>query len=160
MNRYAPPTAEITDLGPSGAKTNSQLFRNIAALVIGLPVGWLAVMESRHLVRITHGFLPSFLTGRYSIDVAEFIAALPVAVAVGALAYYAFSGTRRQFWWWALSITLSSVALFAIEPLLPDGSSRSMAIMSFLEFSSFLFIGLAASLLQWLLPKRHFAPAA
>jgi hypothetical protein len=158
MNRYTPPEAEVADIGAS--VSNHHLLRNMAALVIGLPVSWLAIMGSRFLVRVTHGYLPSFLTGKYSIGVAEFLTALPAAVSVGALAYLAFVGTWRQAWWWGLSIALFFLALAAIEPLLPDGSSRSLAIMSFLEFSSFLLIGLTASSIRRLLAKRRVEPAA
>jgi len=159
MNPYAPPKSEIADIGSSVAIASHRL-RNVAALVIGLPVGWLPIMESRLLVSLAHGHLPSFLTGRYSIGVAEFLTALPAAIAVGALAYLAFVGTWRQAWWWGLSIVLTLLALVVIEPLLPDGSFRSLAIMNCLEFSSFLLIGLTASSMRWLLAKRHVEPAA
>jgi hypothetical protein len=159
MDRYAPPTAEIADIGISSASAGTQLLRNMAALVVGLPIGWLAIMGSRFLVHFTINAVPHF-AGRYSIGVAEFLAALLPAVIVGALACLSFTGRWRHVWWWGLSIALLSLALSAVEPVVPDGSSRSLAIMSFWEFSSFLIIGLTASLLRWQFKRRRGAPAA
>jgi len=159
MNRYAPPKAELAEFGTSPATAGMQLFRNIAVFIVGLPVGWLAIMGSRFLVHFTINAAPHF-TGRYSIGVAEFLAALLPAVVVGALPCFSFTGSWRHVWWWGLSITLFSFASVAVEPFVPDGSSRSLAIMSFLEFSSFLIIGLIASLMHWQFRKRRVAPAA
>jgi len=156
MNRYAPPQVEIADVDPSGPSAAVQLLRNLAALVIGFVVGWLAVMGSRLLVPVTFKALIDLIawTGRYSIGAAEFLTALPAAMIVGGLAYCVFTGTWRQIWWWGLSFALMFFALATVEPLLPDDSSRSLVIMSILEFSSFLLIGLTASLLEWRFPRR------
>jgi len=159
MNRYAPPTAAIAEIGISSATAGIQLFRNIAVFVVGLPIGWLAIMGSRFLVHLTINAVPHF-AGRYSLGVAEFLAALLPAMIMGALACLSFAGRWRHVWWWGLSIGLLSLALAAVEPVVPDGSSRSLAIMSFWEFSSFLIIGLTASLLRWRFRKRRIAPAA
>jgi len=156
MNKYAPPSAQVKDVGDGAAAWC--MLRNVLALALGLQVGWFVFYEPRVLIRFIHTFLPSFLQGRYSIGVAEFFAALPFCIAVGVFAYFAFVGSRRQVWWWALSIALPILFLICFEPLLPDRSTLSYAVMSLLEFSPFLFIGATASSITF--AHKHHEPAA